>query len=169
MFDANLYAVLFLAFIVIQRLGELVLAKRNTARLMARGAYEVGAAHYLLIVALHTAWIFALVLFGYDEQVVLGWLGVFVVLQVLRVWILASLGDRWTTRIIVLEEPLVVRGPFRFVKHPNYMLVIAEIAVAPLVLGLGWVALVFSVLNAGVLALRISVEGDIGFEHKSTP
>ncbi len=109
--------------------------------------------------ALHTAWIIALVVFGYDEQVVLGWLAVYVVLQVLRLWILASLGERWTTRIIVLEEPLVARGPFRFVKHPNYMLVVAEIAVAPLVLGLGWVALVFSVLNAGVLALRISVEG----------
>ncbi len=142
-----------------QRLGELVLAKRNTARLMARGAYEVGAGHYPLMVAMHTAWIIALVVFGYDEQVVVGWLAVFVVLQILRVWILASLADRWTTRIIVLEEPLVVRGPFRFVKHPNYMLVVAEIAVAPLVLGLGWIALVFTVLNAAMLALRISVEG----------
>ncbi len=157
--DFSLPAVLFLAFIVVQRLGELVLAKRNTARLMARGAYEVGASHYPIMVAMHTAWIVALVVLGYDEEVVVGWLAVFVVLQVLRVWILASLGERWTTRIIVLEEPLVVRGPFRFFKHPNYMLVVAEIAVAPLVLGLGWLALVFTVLNAAMLALRISVEG----------
>ncbi len=151
-------AALFLVFIIIQRLSELVLAKRNTAQLMARGATEIGASHYPIIVALHTAWILALVWFGYDKNVMYGWLVAFALLQVLRVWILKSLGERWTTRIIILNEPLVVRGPFRFLKHPNYTLVVAEIFVAPMVLGLFWVAIIFSVLNAGVLFMRISIE-----------
>lgn len=149
---------LFLGFIVLQRLGELVLARRNTARLMARGAYEVGRAHYPVMVALHTSWVLCLLVFGHDQGVHPGWLVLFALLQGLRVWILASLGSRWTTRIIVLDAPLVVRGPFRFVSHPNYMLVVAEILVAPMVLGLPWVALVFTLLNAAMLTVRIGVE-----------
>jgi len=157
--DISFGAFLFLAFIIVQRLSELVLAKRNTARLMARGAREVGASHYPIIVVLHTAWILALVGLGNSAEIHFGWLAIFALLQGLRIWILASLGERWTTRIIILDEPLVVRGPFRFLKHPNYTLVVAEIFVAPMVLGLFWVAIVFSILNAAVLALRISIEG----------
>lgn len=149
---------LFLAFIIIQRLSELVIAKRNTARLLVKGAYEVGAEHYPLLVAMHSLWIVCLVIFGYDEIVLFGWLAAFAILQVLRVWILGSLGSRWTTRIIILEEPLVVSGPFKYVSHPNYMLVVAEIIVAPMVLGLVWVAVVFTVLNAAMLWVRIGVE-----------
>ena len=154
----TLGAGLFLAFIIVQRLSELVIAKRNTAALLAKGAYEVGASHYPVMVAMHTAWIVCLVFFGYANDVALGWLVIFVVLQAFRVWILGSLGGRWTTRIIILEEPLVVRGPFKFFSHPNYMLVVAEIIVAPMVLGLTWVAVVFTVLNAAMLWVRISVE-----------
>lgn len=154
-------AVRFLVFLIVQRLGELALARSNTRRLLARGAREVAAAHYPLIVALHTAWVVALVIWGWDRPVHLGWLAVFAALQLFRVWILASLGRRWTTRIIVLDEPLVARGPFRFLRHPNYTLVVAEIAVAPLVLGLPWVAVVFSVLNAAVLTLRIRAENAV--------
>ena len=149
---------LFLAFLVVQRLSELAIARRNTRRLLARGATEVGASHYPLIVALHTAWILALVGFGWDETVRLGWLAAFAVLQGLRLWILLSLGPRWTTRIVILDEPLVARGPYRWVRHPNYLLVVAEIAVAPMVLGLTGVALVFTLLNAAVLFIRIRAE-----------
>lgn len=149
---------LFLAFIIIQRLSELVIAKRNTARLMAKGAKEVGASHYPVMVAMHSAWIACLLIFGYDESVAYGWLALFAILQVLRLWILGSLGSRWTTRIIILNEPLVVRGPFKYVSHPNYMLVVAEIIVAPMVLGLVWVAVLFTVLNAAMLWVRIGVE-----------
>ncbi|MEB8386977.1 hypothetical protein OO012_07045 [Rhodobacteraceae bacterium KMM 6894] len=148
----------FLAFIVVQRLSELVIARRNTARLLAAGAYEVGAAHYPAMVAMHSLWIACLVVFGYDQAVSLGWLAAFAVLQGLRVWILATLGRRWTTRIIVLPEPLVARGPFRYLRHPNYTLVVAEIIVAPMVLGLVWVAVVFTVLNAAMLWVRIRAE-----------
>ena len=149
---------LFLGFILVQRLSELLIAKRNTARLVARGAYEVGAGHYPVMVAMHSAWILCLIVFGFDETVSLSWLAVFAFLQFLRVWILGSLGSRWTTRIIILDEPLVVRGPFKYVSHPNYMLVVAEIIVAPMVLGLVWVAAVFTVLNALMLWVRIGVE-----------
>ncbi len=149
---------LFLGFIIVQRLSELVIAKRNTANLLAKGAYEVGATHYPVMVAMHSAWIACLLIFGYDETVALGWLTMFAVLQVFRIWILGSLGGRWTTRIIILEEPLVVRGPFKYLSHPNYTLVVAEIIVAPMVLGLVWVAVVFTVLNAAMLWVRIGVE-----------
>ena len=151
-------AALFLAFLVVQRLSELVIARRNTARLLARGAREVGAGHYPVMVALHTAWVLALIVFGWSHPLHMGWLAVYAVLQVFRIWILGTLGSRWTTRIIVIDEPLVARGPFRFIPHPNYTLVVAEIIVAPLVLGLTWVAVVFTLLNAAMLYHRIGVE-----------
>lgn len=149
---------LFLGFIIVQRLSELVIAKRNTAALLSKGAYEVGASHYPVMVVMHSAWIACLVLFGYDESVAIGWLVVFAILQGFRLWILGSLGSRWTTRIIVLEEPLVAHGPFKYFSHPNYMLVVAEIIAAPMVLGLVWVAVLFTVLNAAMLWVRIGVE-----------
>ncbi|WP_372989692.1 isoprenylcysteine carboxyl methyltransferase family protein [Sulfitobacter sp.] len=149
---------LFLAFIVVQRLGELVIAKRNTAALLARGAHEVGAAHYPVMVALHSAWVLCLLIFGYSQDIHLGWLALYAVLQVFRVWILGTLGRRWTTRIIVIDEPLVAKGPFRFIPHPNYTLVVFEVFVAPMILGLVWVAFLFSALNAAMLYHRIRVE-----------
>ena len=151
-------AALFIAFLIVQRLGELVVARRNTRRLLARGAVEHGAAHYPLIVALHAGWLACIALSGWGHAVNPLWLTIFLLLQLLRVWILATLGPRWTTRIIVLDEPLVRRGPFRVLRHPNYALVVAEIAVAPMVLGLAWVAVLFSVLNAIVLSVRLRAE-----------
>ena len=151
-------ALIFIAVIVVQRLGELFLAWHNTSRLMARGGREVGAEHYPLIVAVHVAWILALVVFGWKSALVWPWIGAYVVLQFLRLWILSSLGARWTTRIIVIDEPLVRRGPYRFVRHPNYILVVAELIVAAMALDLPIVALVFTVLNAIVLTIRIRSE-----------
>ena len=156
--EVNPFAAAFLAFVVLQRLVELAIARANTTRLMERGAREVGAGHYPFMVALHASWIAALALFGHDEAVRPSWLAAYAALQVFRVWILATLGRRWTTRIIVADEPLVARGPFALMRHPNYALVVAEIAVTPLVLGLTWVAVAFSVLNAAMLAVRIRAE-----------
>ena len=151
-------ALLFIAFLIVQRLGELVIAKRNTARLMERGAKEYAPEHYPIIVAVHTLWVLAIVALGWDQPILWSWFVIYAVLQLFRVWILTSLGGRWTTRIIIWNEPLVARGPYRFIKHPNYILVIAEIIAAPMVLGLTWVAVVFTVLNAIVLAIRIPAE-----------
>jgi methyltransferase len=152
-------ATLVLALVTAQRLGELVLARRNTRRLLAQGAYEVGAGHYPIVVALHAAWLGSLWLLAWDAPVDPSWLAVYIVLQALRLWVLASLGPRWTTRIIVLPgAPLVRSGPYRFLAHPNYVVVTAEVAVLPLVFGLPWYSLAFSVLNAAVLAVRIRTE-----------
>ncbi|SHJ16265.1 isoprenylcysteine carboxyl methyltransferase family protein [Wenxinia saemankumensis] len=151
-------APVFLLYLVAARLVELVIARRDTARLMAAGAREVGAGHYPVMVALHASWLAALVLFGWDNEVRTGWLVAFAALQVLRVWILGTLGPRWTTRVIVTDTPLVRRGPFSVLNHPNYTLVVAEIVVAPMVLGLGWVAALWTVLNFWMLTHRIAVE-----------
>jgi methyltransferase len=152
-------AVLLLAFVTLQRLGELVLARRNTAALLGRGGREVGAGHYPLIVALHAAWLAGLWLLAADRPVLLPWLTLFITLQAGRLWVIASLGERWTTRIIVLPDaPLKAGGPYRFLSHPNYAVVAGEIAVLPLVFGLTGYALLFSVLNALVLFTRIGVE-----------
>ena len=130
-------AAFVLALVTLQRFGELWLAQRNTRRLLARGAYEIGAGHYPLIVAVHAAWLGSLWLLAWNAPVDLSWLSVYVVLQALRGWVLATLGSRWTTRIIVLRDaPLVRTGPYRFLSHPNYVVVAAEIAVLPLVFGL---------------------------------
>jgi methyltransferase len=148
-----------IGFLVAQRLTELGLAQWNVARLRAAGGVEFGAGHYPLMVALHGAWLLALWVFGRDRGVDPVWLAVFVLLQVARVWVIASLGRRWTTRVIVLPgAPPVARGPYRWFSHPNYAVVVLEIAVVPLALGLPFMALTFSLANAVLLAWRIRVE-----------
>jgi methyltransferase len=152
-------SIALLGFVTLQRLAELVIARRNTRALLARGATEVGAAHYPVMVALHSAWIAGLWVLGFGQPVEPVWVAIFAVLQLARLWILATLRERWTTRIIVLPgAPLVRSGPYRFVTHPNYVVVVCEIAVLPLALGLPIFAAVFSVLNGLMLAVRISAE-----------
>jgi len=148
-----------LALATAQRIGELWLSNRNTRRLLANGAREHAPDHYPIIVALHSAWLIALWVFGLRRTIDPFWLGLFVLIELARIWVLASLGGRWTTRIIVLPDaPLVSRGPYRWINHPNYWVVIAEIAVLPLVFGLWQIALVFSLLNAAILTVRIRAE-----------
>lgn len=148
-----------LALVTLQRLSELWLSNRNTRRLISEGAYEVAPGHYPLIVAVHALWLAALWWLAPPQPIDGFWLGMFVLIELARIWVLASLGKRWTTRIIVLPEaPLVRRGPYRWVNHPNYLVVIAEIAVLPLVFGLWQLALIFSALNAAVLTVRIREE-----------
>lgn len=148
-----------LILVTLQRIGELAWARRNTRRLKARGAIEIAAGHYGLIVLVHAAWLLGLWGLAWDRPLALGWAAAYVVLQAARLWVLASLGERWTTRIIVLPKaPLVRTGPYRFMNHPNYIVVAAEVAVLPLAFGLAWYALLFSVLNATVLTIRIRAE-----------
>ena len=151
--------IVILSLVTFQRLGELWLSNRNMKRLLAQGAREHAPGHYLPIVALHAAWLVTLWLFALPRPIDGFWLAMFVLIELARIWVLATLGARWTTRIIVLPEaPLVRRGPYRWVNHPNYLVVIAEIAVLPLVFGLWRVALIFSALNAVGLAVRIRAE-----------
>ena len=152
-------SIVVLGLVTLQRLGELVLADRNTRALKQRGAIEIGAKHYPFIVGLHVLWLVGLWALAWDRPIQFAWLAVFIVLQLLRVWVIASLGARWTTRIIVAPgASLVRRGPYRFVSHPNYLVVAGEIAALPLTFGLGAFALIFSLLNAAVLYVRIRVE-----------
>jgi len=152
-------AELILALVTLQRAAELVISSRNTKRLRARGAFEVAPQHYLLIVAVHAAWLISLWIFGHDRPVNAVALLIYVVLQGFRIWVMWTLGARWTTRIIIVPgEPLVRRGPYRLLPHPNYAVVAGEIALLPLVLGLPWLALIFTLLNAAVLAIRIRAE-----------
>jgi methyltransferase len=152
-------AAILLALVTAERLGELWLARRNTKALLSEGAVEMAPQHYVLIVLLHALWLAGLWLLGWNKPVHIFWLVVFLVLQVLRVWVLATLGRRWTTRIIVKPDlPLVHAGPYRWLSHPNYVVVVGEIAILPLCLGLPWYALAFSLANAAVLAVRIRAE-----------
>ena len=151
--------IVILALVTLQRVGELWLSDRNTRRLLADGAREYSPGHYPLIVAVHAGWLAALWWLAPGRPVEVVWLALYIVLQAARLWVLATLGRRWTTRIIVLPDaPLVNAGPYRFVSHPNYVVVALEIVVLPLVFGLWSVALIFSGLNAVVLAIRIRAE-----------
>ena len=161
--------VAILALVTLQRLGELWLSNRNTRRLLARGGHEVGARHYPLMVAVHLLWLAALWWLAPARPIDGFWLAVFVLLQLARIWVLATLGSRWTTRIIILPgAPLVRAGPYRWVDHPNYMIVIGEIAALPLTFGLWAVALIFTLLNAAVLTIRIREENR-ALSASSTP
>jgi methyltransferase len=152
-------SIALLALVTVQRLGELVLANYNTRRLKARGAYEVAPGHYPLIVLLHAAWLAGLWWLAWNRPMNLPLAILFVAIEGLRVWTLMSIGPRWTTRIIILPgAPLVRRGPYRFIPHPNYTVVVLEILVLPLVFGLWAYALLFTALNAGVLFVRIRAE-----------
>ncbi|MES1200386.1 MAG: isoprenylcysteine carboxylmethyltransferase family protein [Pseudomonadota bacterium] len=156
----NLWVGVIVGLVAVQRLVELVYAERNTRALKARGAVEIGRGHYPLIVALHASWLITVAVAApADTTIAWGWLTVFVVLQGLRIWVVGTLGPYWTTRIITLPgAPLVRKGPYRFVRHPNYLVVAGEIAVLPLVFGEWRVAIVFTLLNAAVLAWRIHQE-----------
>ena len=156
---------LLVAAVAVERLVELVISRRHERSLRARGAVEAGAGHYPLMVGLHTA-----LLIGAPAEVLLldrpflpwlGWpmLAVVAATMALRYWVIATLGERWTTRVLVLPgAPLVARGPYRFLRHPNYLAVVFEVVALPLVHTAWITALVCGLANLLVLALRIRVE-----------
>jgi methyltransferase len=155
------YPVLWiLALVAIQRLSELWLAETNTRRLKAHGAREVGAGHYPLFVLLHGSWLAAiLATTPWTRQPDWMLIGLFALMQFARFWVVSSLGPYWTTRIITLDgAALVRRGPYRWVRHPNYWVVTIEIATLPLAFGNWPVAALWSALNAALLWYRIRME-----------
>lgn len=159
-YDGLPWAWIILAFLTIQRLGELVYAKRNTQALLARGAEEYGAAHYPYMVMIHGAFLVSLFVFTpLYAPIIWPLVIMFLLLQAARLWVLATLGPYWTTRVISSADfPRVSGGPFRFVSHPNYCVVTAEIATIPLIFGHIWIAILFSILNAIILTIRLRVE-----------
>ncbi len=149
-----------LGLVALQRLIELAYARSNTARLRRLGAVEADAGGYPLYVMLHAGWLMSLAIFVPAEASP-NWLLIclYALLQLGRIWVIVSLGGYWTTRIITLPDaPLVQTGPFRYLRHPNYLLVAAEIAVLPLAFGAVAVAAAFSALNLALIARRIRIE-----------
>ena len=149
-----------LALLTAQRLLELVYARRNTSRLLARGAVEYGREHYPLMVAIHAGFLAAL-WFSTSPDAPMLWplLIAFALLQAARLWVLATLGPYWTTRIISSPDfPRITGGPYRLVRHPNYWVVTLEIATIPLIFGHVRIAILWTVLNAGILFVRIRTE-----------
>ena len=146
--------------VALQRLVELAIANRNTRRLLEKGGREVGAKHYPFIVALHATWLLALFLLTPgDTTIDLGLLGAFVLLQLARIWVMASLGAFWTTRIVTLPDtPLVRRGPYRFLRHPNYIIVALEIPLLPLAFGNIFLAIFFFIINVLLIGIRVKTE-----------
>ncbi len=149
-----------LVLVALARVAELLHARRNTSRLLGAGAVEIGRSHYPLIVGLHLAWFAAiLVVIPAETPPRWPWLILFALLQFARLWVLATLGRYWTTRIIHLPTaPLVHRGPYRFLRHPNYLIVELEIVILPLAFDAWLLALIFGIANAAILAWRIRIE-----------
>jgi methyltransferase len=148
-----------LAYVTVQRIAELWWARQNERRLLTAGGVEYGRSHFPLIVLLHAGWLIGLWVLAYDRPIEPLFFAIVVILQLGRFWVLATLGRRWTIRVIVVPgEKLVARGPYRWLRHPNYAVVTGEFAAVPLALGLPLFALVFSVLNVAVLAIRIPAE-----------
>ena len=154
-----------IALVGVERLAELRLSRRHAAASFARGAVEVGRGHYGVMSVFHGAFLAACVAeawwVGRPFPGALGWaaLAGAALAQALRYWAIATLGDRWNTRVIVLPdaEP-VTGGPYRYLKHPNYLAVVLEMACLPLVHGGWWTALVFSLGNAAILWVRVRAE-----------
>ncbi|WP_255822000.1 isoprenylcysteine carboxyl methyltransferase family protein [Domibacillus sp. PGB-M46] len=155
---------LFILFLCVQRISELFIAKRNEKWMLSQGAYEAGARHYPFIVALHTLFFISLIAEVTMMEKTLNsnwpmWLTLFLVTQLGRVWTLRSLGPFWNTKIIVLPGAKVVnRGPYRWVRHPNYIIVTLEFIVIPLLFQAYYTAIIFTLLNAWMLSVRIAAE-----------
>lgn len=151
---------LIIGLVAAQRLVELGIASRNTKWLLTHGGHEVGRRHYPLFVVLHSGWLLAVLVFiDADAPAIPWWLVLFLLLQAGRIWVMMSLGRYWTTRIVTLPDtPLVDRGPYRFCRHPNYIIVVGEIAALPLAFGAWELALIFSLLNGALLVHRVKVE-----------
>ena len=152
-----------LGLVLLQRVIELAWANRNTLRLRRLGGVEADAGGYPYFILLHAGWLVSLALFvPAAAQPVWPLLGLFVLLQLGRLWVIVSLGEYWTTRILTLPGvPLVQTGPFRWVHHPNYLLVIAEIAVLPLAFAAVAIAVSFSAVNLFLIVRRIRIEESV--------
>jgi methyltransferase len=158
------YLVVGVCLVALQRLLELVYSRRNERRVRARGAVERGAGHYPVMVALHSFWLISTFVEGLlrGPEIPAWWpvpLVAFLLVQPLRYWAIVSLGTNWNTRILVVPGgKLVKSGPYRFFPHPNYVVVAVEILTFPLIFGAWITAIVFSLLNATLLFVRIRIE-----------
>ncbi|MDB5016893.1 MAG: Isoprenylcysteine carboxyl methyltransferase family protein [Mucilaginibacter sp.] len=160
-----MYFIIFMLFFILQRLSELYIARKNEKWLLANGAIQYGQSHYPFMISLHTMFIVSLIV----EYILRGgtpinWiiLGLFLVILSFKFWALSSLGKYWNTKIYRIPGVYPVKkGPYKFLKHPNYIEVICEIAIIPLVFHLYYTAIIFTILNAIMLTVRIRVENKV--------
>lgn len=160
-----MYFIIFIAFLITQRFTELYISKRNEKWLLSQGAIEYGREHYPYIVALHTLFIASLIAEYYlsgGKQISYIFVLFFILLLTFKYWVLSSLGPFWNTRIYRVPGSAAVRkGPYKLFKHPNYVDVVLEIAIIPLLFHLYYTAIIFSVLNLIILSVRIRVENSV--------
>ncbi len=156
----------FIALLLVQRLFELGIARRHERELRQRGAREIDARGYRVIVGMHAAFFVSLVLerIFFNRVLSREWFvfaAIFVAAQLLRYWAIHSLGVYWNTKIIVLPgHPAIGKGPYRVLRHPNYLAVVTEFAVIPLIFSCYFTAVTFMILNALLLQRRIRIESN---------
>jgi methyltransferase len=154
----------FFTLLVIQRAFELVIARRNEKWMKSKGAIEVGGKHYPIMVLMHGAFLILLLIevLVLKKEISPLWpivLTCFLFTQIIRVWSLASLGKYWNTKIIILPNTNIVKkGPYKYLRHPNYTIVVLEILLIPLLFQAYWTAAIFSILNIFMLSIRIPLE-----------
>jgi Uncharacterized protein conserved in bacteria len=157
--------IVFILFVILLRIGEMVLSRRNEVWLLQHGAIETGQRHYPAIIAMHMLFFVSLIVEYSTKQTVsfnVFLLVLFFILQAGKIWIVFSLGRFWNTKIYrIPDAPLIKKGPYRYFKHPNYMIVVIEIAVIPLMFQLVYTAIAFFLLNAIVLTVRIYEENKV--------
>lgn len=160
-----MYFTIFISFLILQRLSELFIARRNEKWLLSQGAVQYGQSHYPFMIAMHTSFLVSLILeYLYRGGTAISWtfLAIFLAVLLFKFWALSSLGKYWNTKIYRVPGVYPVkRGPYKFLKHPNYMEVVCEIAFIPLVFHLYYTAIIFTVLNAAMLTVRIREENRV--------
>ena len=151
-------------FVIIQRIAELFVARRNELWIRAQGGFEAGKSHYPFMVAIHVGFFVSLIIefLLFDRSIPSYWMllfALFIALQIMRVWVISSLGRFWNTKILILPGANVVKkGPFNYIRHPNYTVVTLEIITIPLMFGAYFTAIVFTLLNLAILSIRIPTE-----------
>jgi methyltransferase len=160
-----MYFKIFIAFFILQRLSELIIARRNEKWLLSQGAIQYGQSHYAFMIALHTLFIISIIaeyVFRVAPQIDWLFLVLFILVLSFKFWALSSLGKYWNTKIYRIPGVYPVKkGPYKVLKHPNYMEVVCEIAIIPLVFHLYYTAIIFSVLNSIMLVVRIRAENEV--------
>jgi len=157
--------ILFISFIILLRIAELILSRRNEIWLLQNGAIEYGQKHYPYIVALHVLFIVSLIIeysITQTASLSLFFLVLYLLFVLFKALVISSLGKFWNTKIYHIPDfPLMKNGVYKYIKHPNYLIVIAEIAIIPLVFHLYYTAIAFTVLNAIILSIRIKEENKV--------
>jgi methyltransferase len=163
------YNIAILALATLQQAVEYYIARRNTRRLLALGGVEAGGGHHWIMMAFHALWLLGLWVYARDNEILWHWLFGYCAIEALRGWVVAALGDRWTSRIIVMPgESYDATTVLRFLRHPNYLIVLVEVFVLPMVFGMFWYGLGFAIACGAILFWRMQTE-DLALRNATRP